>query len=36
MRDAIFLLAPVGLIIYFVAYPDQFTAFLNWVGQFLH
>lgn len=36
MRDAIFMLAPVALIIYFVAYPDQFSAFLNWAGQFLH
>jgi len=25
----------VAQIIYFVAYPDQFTAFLNWAGQFL-
>jgi hypothetical protein len=36
MRDAMFMLAPVALIIYFVAYPDQFSAFLNWAGQFLH
>ena len=36
MRDAIFMLAPVALIINFVAYPDQFSAFLNWAGQFLH
>jgi hypothetical protein len=35
MRDAIFMLAPVALVIYFVAYPDQFSAFLNWAGQFL-
>ena len=32
MRDAIFMLAPVALVIYFVAYPDQFSAFLNWAG----
>jgi hypothetical protein len=36
MRDLIFMLAPVALVIYFVAYPDQFSAFLNWAGQFLH
>jgi len=35
MRDTIFMLAPVALVIYFVAYPDQFSAFLNWAGQFL-
>jgi hypothetical protein len=35
MRDAIFMLAPVALVIYFVAYPDQFGAFLNRAGQFL-
>ena len=36
MRDLFFMLAPIGLIIYFVVYPDQFTAFLNWAGQFMH
>ena len=36
MRDLMFMLAPVALVIYFVAYPDQFSAFLNWAGQFLH
>jgi hypothetical protein len=29
------MLAPVALVIYFVAYPDQFSAFLYWAGQFL-
>lgn len=36
MRDAIFMLAPVALIIYFLIYPDQFNAFLAWIGQHLH
>lgn len=36
MRDLIFMLAPVGLIVYFVVYPDQFNAFLYWAGQYLH
>jgi hypothetical protein len=35
MRDAIFMLAPVALVVYFVAYPDQFSAFLSWAGQFI-
>jgi hypothetical protein len=36
MRDSMFMLAPVGLIIYFLIYPDQFHAFLAWAGQYLH
>ena len=34
MRDLMFMLAPVALIIYFVVYPDQFNALLTWAGQF--
>jgi hypothetical protein len=29
MRDLIFMLAPVALIIYFVVFPDQFGALLG-------
>jgi hypothetical protein len=29
MRDLMFMLAPVALIIYFVVYPDQFSLFLG-------
>ena len=36
MRDLIFMVAPVGLIVYFVLYPDQFNAFVAWAGRFLH
>jgi hypothetical protein len=36
MRDLMLMLAPVALIIYFVVYPDQFSAFVNWAGQLLH
>ena len=36
MRDLIFMLAPVGLITYFVIYPDQFNAFLDWARQFFY
>jgi hypothetical protein len=35
MRDLIFMLAPVALVIYFVVYPDQFSAFLRWAGHLL-
>ena len=36
MRDLMFMLAPVALIIYFVVYPDQFSAFVSWAGRFVH
>jgi hypothetical protein len=36
MRDLMFMLAPVALIIYFVLYPDQFNALVTWAGHFLH
>ena len=36
MRDLLFMLAPVVLIIYFLIYPDQFSAFLMWARQLLH
>jgi hypothetical protein len=35
MRDSMFMLAPVALVIYFLIYPDQFNAFLSWAGQYL-
>jgi hypothetical protein len=30
MRDWLFLLAPPALIFYFIAFPDQFYAFVFW------
>jgi hypothetical protein len=36
MRDSMFMMAPVALIIYFLIYPDQFNALLAWAGQHLH
>jgi hypothetical protein len=36
MRDLIYMLAPVALLIYFLVYPDQFNAFLAWASQVLH
>ena len=36
MRDFMFMLAPVVLVIYFLLYPDQFNAFLTWAYHYLH
>jgi hypothetical protein len=36
MRDSIFMLAPAGLVVYFLLYPDQFNEFLAWAGRYLH
>jgi hypothetical protein len=36
VRDLMFMLAPVALVLYFVVFPDQFSAFLGWAGQYLH
>jgi hypothetical protein len=33
MRDWLLLLAPIALVIYFLAYPDQFSAFMAWAAQ---
>ena len=33
MRDWLLLLAPVVLVIYFLAYPDQFSAFMSWASR---
>jgi hypothetical protein len=30
MRDWLLLLTPIGLITYFLIYPDRFTAFIRW------
>jgi len=36
MRDLMFMLAPVALVLYFVVYPDQFSSFVGWAGSLLH
>jgi len=36
MRDLMFMMAPVALILYFVVYPDQFSSFVGWAGSLLH
>lgn len=35
MRDLMFMLAPVALIIYFVVYPDQFSTFVGRADSFI-
>ena len=35
MRDLMFMLAPVALVLYFVVYPDQFSLFVGWAGSLL-
>jgi len=36
MRDLIFMLAPVALIICCVVFPEQFGALLGWAGDYVH
>ncbi len=33
MRDWLLLLAPIVLVIYFLAYPDQFSALMSWASH---
>jgi hypothetical protein len=33
MRDWLLLLAPLAAVIYFLVFPDQFSAFMNWAAQ---
>ena len=33
MRDWLLMLAPLALVLYFVIYPDQFSAFMSWAAQ---
>jgi hypothetical protein len=33
MRDWLLLLAPVVLVLYFLVYPDQFSAFMSWASH---
>jgi hypothetical protein len=35
MRDWFLPLAPVATIIYFIAFPDQFSALITWAGRFI-
>ncbi len=33
MRDWLLLLAPIALVIYFLVYPDRFSAFMAWASH---
>ena len=35
MRDWLLMLAPVGLVLYFVLFPNQFGAFMGWATHLL-
>jgi hypothetical protein len=32
MREWLLMLIPLGLVLYFVIFPDQFDAALHWLG----
>ena len=36
MRDWLLVSAPLAAVVYFVAYPSQFSDLLYWVGTRLH
>ena len=33
MRDWLLMFAPIGLVLYFVLFPDQFSAFMGWAAR---
>jgi len=35
MRDWLLLLGPVALIVYFLVFPDQFSAFVYWASHLI-
>jgi hypothetical protein len=35
IRDALLVFVPLGGLIYFLAFPDAFDAFLNWMVRLL-
>jgi hypothetical protein len=35
MRDWILILAPIAAIVYFLTYPSEFTALMNWFARLL-
>jgi hypothetical protein len=36
MRDWLLVLLPIGVVIYLLAYPSQFTALVNWMSRLTH
>jgi hypothetical protein len=35
MRDWLLVLAPIGLIVYFLVYPERFSTLVGWAEQFV-
>jgi hypothetical protein len=35
MRDWLLIAAPIAVVVYFMAYPRQFTAFTAWLARFI-
>jgi hypothetical protein len=33
MRDWFLVLGPIGIVVYFLVFPDQFGAFMSWAAQ---
>ena len=36
MRDWWLVLLPIGIVLYFVVFPDQFSAFIVWAEGLIH
>jgi hypothetical protein len=36
MRDWLMIIVPIGVGLYFILNPSQFTAFVDWISGFLH
>jgi hypothetical protein len=36
MREWLLMLLPVGVIVYFIVYPDQFSEFMTWASGLIH
>jgi hypothetical protein len=35
MREWVLTLIPLAFVLYFVVFPDQFSAILHWLGQLI-
>jgi len=35
MQDWLLFIAPLAVAVYFLAYPDQFTEFMNWFARLI-
>lgn len=36
MREWMFVVAPVALVVYFLVYPDQFYGVMDWAARLVH